>query len=84
MTCAAAISFVPELDLFRPSRQETILEKRRPAPAVASNFVSVQDIVVSSGGMPLRHLTEPEQRALDRALYKSVRIIDTGRLNQSL
>lgn len=83
ITCASAICFAPELKLYSPSRQEINTEVQRAASPTVNRFVNVQDIVVSSGGLPLRYLTEPEQRALDRALYKSIRIVDKGRLSKS-
>lgn len=77
-TCASAICFAPELDLYSLSGTERA-EIRQAAPPKASHFINVQYIVISSRGMPTRYLTEREQSALDRALYKSIRIVGRGR-----
>lgn len=83
MTCASVLCFVPELNLYKPSVKEKRIEAQWPAAIVPDHFVNIPDIIVSTG-TPLRYLTESEQKALDRALYKSVRIVHKGRPNKTL
>lgn len=81
MTCASALCFAPELNLYKPSVLGKQIEIIWPTPKAAEHFVNVQDIVVSVE-RPVRYLAESEQRALDRALFQSIRIVHEGRLRR--
>ena len=79
MTCATALCFVPELNLYKTSMQEEKFYVRWPAPMATGHFVDARDIILSTGA-PLRYLTISEQIALDRALLRTVKIVHKGRL----
>lgn len=78
MTCASLICFAPELNLYKLSGSEHRVEAHWPSSIEPNRLVNIQDIVISSG-LPLRYLTESEQAAVNRALYRSVKIIHKGR-----
>ncbi len=79
-TCASVFCFAPELRLYTPSAapQAVGAQVQWPNPVASGNTINVPDIVIS-GQKPLRYLTESEQRSLDRALFRSVKIVNLGR-----
>lgn len=79
MTCATALCFAPELNLYNTSAQGEKSDVRWPGPLATTHFVDARDIILSTG-TPVRYLTVSEQLALDRALLRTVKIVHKGRL----
>ncbi len=80
-TCASVLCFAPELSLYTPSanQQPRKLQMQWPTSVASGHTVNIPDIVVSVQ-KPLRYLAESEQRLLDRALLRSIKIVHQGLL----
>lgn len=81
VTCSSVLCFVPELSLYSPSVQQIDqrqgMEQHYSVPF--EHKIDAGKIEITGTTMP-RYLTELEQRALDRALFRSVQVVDKGRV----